>query len=417
MRFQGIDKKVKYEYLFIICTGIYALFTVFDLLFFGKDAVQWEILLGGNDFIADFTNVIGYASNRNPYDSTMVFGLHERAYPPLQYVLSYFLSTSVPNMQDYYEIGDFTILYMNTKIALLYVFYAAFSVIGFFELVRRYKNGSNLIKTLTALFLTLSFPIILAIERGNSILPVMVFVFVFLCFYDHDNRALREMAFIALALAAALKIAPAFLGILLIMDKRWKEAIRTVVYGLLLFFLPFLFFEGGFANVPLFFRNLSLQTTEYARSPDCTLKGFVINFYADFAFENLDTLTVVCTVLTILFCVLMFVAAFLTNRKSDRLLYLSLIMLLLPSHTESYCIAFLIPALIAFLNESEKKHADLYIILGGCLCMCSLGGILGRLVFNYHNGLLVLIICAVIKSVEVIVKRLVMKNKSAELIY
>ena len=89
------DKKKAYEYFFIICVLSYALFTVLDLLIVGKSALQWSLLWDGEDFIADFTNVIGYSAERDPYNHTLVYGLGEKAYPPLQYVVTYFLSRSI----------------------------------------------------------------------------------------------------------------------------------------------------------------------------------------------------------------------------------------------------------------------------------------------------------------------------------
>ncbi|MCR5615177.1 MAG: DUF2029 domain-containing protein [Saccharofermentans sp.] len=416
MNLHGIDQKRKYEYFFIICIGAYVLFTIFDFMIC-KGAVQWETLLNGRDFIADYTNVIGYASNRNPYDSTIANGLQERAYPPLQYVFSYLVSLTVPDMQYYYDIQDFTGMYMNTQVAMLYLLFVVISVIGIFELVRGFKNGSNLVKTLTALALTLSFPVLITIERGNSVLIVIVFVLFYLCFYDHDNRVLREMAFIALALAAGIKLMPAVLGVLLIIEKRWKEVIRTVIYGLASFFLPFLFFEGGFKNVPLFFRNLSLQLEAYKFIPDCTLRGFILTYFPDYAYDNIDSVKTICTVVTLLICTLMLVASFLTKRKGDRLVYLCMLLIIMPSHSASYNLLYLFPCMIALLNETDKLKLDLFILLGGCLSICTLGGPLGSILVNWHVGLLIIIICAIVKSVEVIVKRLDKKNKDAELIY
>ena len=405
-----IDKKNQYEYWFILCLSSYVLFTIFDLLLFGKDAIQWHILYNGYDFIADYTNVIGYASNLNPYNSTMVFGLHERAYPPLQYLVSYFISTNVSDINIYYDAQNFTSLYVEPKVTFLYLLFVIISVVGFFECIRVYKNGSEIIRTLTALSLSLSFPIIFTIERGNSILAVIVFVLFYLCFYDHDNRFLRELAFIALAIAAAIKMSPAILGVLLLFEKRWRDAIRTVIYGLLLFFMPFLFFKDGFNNIPLFFRNLSLQLEAYKYDSGCTIKGYIIYFSPYFVYDNFETINTICSVITVLICILLLLAAFLTKRKCDRLLYLLLILIILPSHSAMYCILYIIPCLVAFLNECDKKTLDKYILLGGVFCVCRLGGDIGMLLINAHNGLLIILLCAIIKSFETVIVTFKSKN-------
>ena len=398
------DKKLKYEYCFILCLSVYIIYSICDLVFCGISALQWRVLNNGGDFIADFTNVIGYSAERDPYNHTIVYGLHEKAYPPLQYVFSYLISNTISDKQHYYDIANFTSMFNESKITMLYIVFTCITMICIFECIRSYKNGTNCIKTLTALCITLSFPFIFIIERGNSLLAVFLFIMFYFRFYNDKNKLLRELSFISLALAAAIKLTPAILGVLLLMERRWKEAIRTIIYGVILFFVPFSFFDGGFGNIPLFIRNLGLQLDKYKYEAGCTLKGYLLHYYPYFSAENFNTLSAVCSVITIIVCVLMLFAAIFTHRKCDRLLYLCLIMIILPSHSGAYCIVYIVPAIIAFLNEDKEKKLilDKYIILGGCFCFCEIGGYLGHSILNYHNGLLILVVCSVVKSVEVV---------------
>lgn len=78
-------------------------------------------------------------------------------------------------------------------------------------------------------------------ERGNIIYLAVINSIFFLVNYQSENKIIREMSFIALAIAAALKGFPALLGILLLYDKRHKEAIRLIVHGVIFSFLPFCF--------------------------------------------------------------------------------------------------------------------------------------------------------------------------------
>lgn len=418
-----IDKKKQYEIAFIACIFAYIVFYICDFLIKGLNAIQWSTLWNGHDFIADFTNVIGYSSDRDPYGHNIINGLEERAYPPLQYLISYFLSKSIYNQQHFYDIHYDTLsnsnMYIETKTAMLYLLFIAVSIISLFECIKTYKNGSKYIKTLTAFAVTLSYPIIFIMERGNSILAVFVFVLFYLCFYNNDNKILRELSFISLALAAAFKLTPALLGIFLVMEKRWKEAFRTIIYGIVLFLFPFLFFKGGFNNIPLFFRNLSLQLNAYSIEDGCTIKGYFIYYFPDLFDNYTSTVKTICSIATVLICILFLLAAFITKRKCDRLLYICLVLIILPSHSGTYCIVYIIPALLALLNEENKKSLDKYIILGGCFCLCELGGDTGSLIINYHNGLLIIVLCSLIKSTETIIAYIQTKstNKEANLIY
>ena len=394
-----LDKKHMHELFFIMCLLLYELFSIVDILIRGVNSIQWRVLYYGYDFIADYTNVIGYSSLRDPYNHTIVYGLHEKGYPPLQYCFSYLLSNNTTDIQTYYEIHNYTSMYADTRIMMLYIILTVIAVVILYESIRRYKNGSGFVKTLTAIAISLSFPIIFTIERGNSMLFVIVFIMIFICFYDSKNKILCEFAFLSLALAAALKLTPAILGVILIMQKKWKEAVRTILYGIAFFILPFLFLKGGIRNFSLFLRNLSLQLDAYKEDDGCNIMGYILRYFAGYS----DSLSTVCTVITVIICFVLMIAAFYAHKNSDRLLYLCLIMLILPAHSATYCILYLIPVILAVLNESSKKKLDIYIIIGGCLCCCELGGYTGFFLINHYNGVLIILLCALIRAIETLI--------------
>ena len=73
---------------------------------------------------------------------------------------------------------------------------------------------------------------------------VLVLLIAFLLMRDSEKKVNREIALICLACAAGLKIYPALFGVLYIKEKRFKEAVRAIIYGVLIFFLPYIFFGG-----------------------------------------------------------------------------------------------------------------------------------------------------------------------------
>lgn len=85
-----------------------------------------------------------------------------------------------------------------------------------------------------------TYSVLYAIERGNIIYLSFMFLMYFIAYYQSENKVLKETAFIALALSAGLKLYPAAFGVLLLYEKRWKEAIRTIVYGILALLIPYL---------------------------------------------------------------------------------------------------------------------------------------------------------------------------------
>ena len=63
-------------------------FDVYTL--YNKTGYQLNIFfLRTGNFLADFTNVVGYSAGRDPHNSLAYAGLSEKAYLPLCYVIMY----------------------------------------------------------------------------------------------------------------------------------------------------------------------------------------------------------------------------------------------------------------------------------------------------------------------------------------
>ena len=107
-----------------------------------------------------------------------------------------------------------------------------------------------------AVFLLCSYPFWLAIERGNMSLLVLLLLMYAMSLRDSERAVEREFALILIAVAAALKLYPAIFGVLYLAQKRYKEALRLLVYGLFFFFVPFVFFDG-MAGFRIFLHNLT----------------------------------------------------------------------------------------------------------------------------------------------------------------
>lgn len=104
----------------------------------------------------------------------------------------------------------------------------------------RFTNKEKIF-LITATFFTL--PFIFAVERGNSLLWCVPLTMLFVNNYNKKEKSKRILAIVALALAASMKIYPAFFGILLVREKKWKEALTAVVVGAITMFAPFLLME------------------------------------------------------------------------------------------------------------------------------------------------------------------------------
>lgn len=313
------------------------------------------------DFIADTTNVTGYSAGLDPYNNK-INGLGEKAYPPLTYVITYLISRIV-DVNSYTD--NLVSMYKDPQFLVIYMLLTTITVVMIFTLLRTVKEGSELVKNMIAAALCLSAPFIFTFERGNTILFTAFLCTFFLFYSDSKNRILRELALISLAVAAAFKMTPAVLGIVLLYKKQFKEAVRTIIYGIIAVFGPFLFLHGGFSNIPLMFQNMSLNLSDYTSIEGCTLTASVYHFgrLLNSSYEmSQSTMDFMKNVTYIISGILLLLAPFYRN-KWKKVAAAVIVLLVLPSHSGYYCTMYLIPVIVMFLNEEKHRNVDfIYLI-------------------------------------------------------
>lgn len=206
------------------------------------------------------------------------------------------------------------------------------------------------------LFVVLAFcsaPMLFQFERANIIFVAFLFTLLFLRWYDDPNRVKRELALIALAVAAGLKIYPALFGLLLVADRRWRETARCVVYGLLSFFLPSIAFGG--VNPLKLLAGLGDMNGNVAAEGVGHKVNFSNTFTAlakAFGGEGNGTVFAVLAVLIGILCV---VALFCHTSLWKRLTLIAVFIAGVPSFSYLYVMIFFLLPTVAFLNESDSK--------------------------------------------------------------
>lgn len=356
----NLTRKYNYEKVFI--AAILILFSFFAIGFISEFAGdQANIFFAKTgDYMADYHNVAKCCAEKNIYHFGEVDTLsHEHAYPPLTYMIFYYLSKCA----NYLNLGAFEAGRGTTIGLAVSSFFMFFISALFYVILYDAYNGKKSYKFLLSMALLLSSIFIFSFERGNTIILAAGCLFFFILNYKSDNKIIRELAFIALAVAAALKAYPALFGILLIFEKQYKEAIRLAVYGLVFTFLPFLFFKGGFGNIPIWINNLSANSNVYnygvfprfnfrffaSRISDPTLKESVYRI-----FPKIDFL--LCGTATLL--------SFFHDKTWKKILQLLLVIVILPVNSAEYCGLYLFLAIILFFNEEQKTKFDwLYLAL------------------------------------------------------
>ena len=207
----------------------------------------------------DFFHSIEYVRGRQPY------AVFSTLYPPLANLFFYALFLLVPTSvsdkwtYDFAESvamrGTANDLRTTQSCFLLYIFFVVLAVLLLVALFREMLQNTQWAKG-CAFFAAFSFGVLNAVDRGNIVLLAAGLSMFFVMYRRSERAWVRELALIALAVAAGLKIYPAFLGILLLRDRDFKAAIRTVFYGIASLILPVFAFEEGIYGLKIWFKIL-----------------------------------------------------------------------------------------------------------------------------------------------------------------
>ena len=208
-----------------------------------------------NDTGMDFFHSIEYLNGNDPY------GIWKTLYPPLANLLFKVFFKFVPEVQkESWVIGFGPSVAMRCTASdlrtwmptfMLFLGTVLLTTIFIFAMVLSAFKQHNKAGAVVAICSIFSYGYIYAIERGNIIILSMACALLFVLYHDSPSYVIREIALLALAVSANLKLYPALLGFILLYKKNWKEAGRVIIYGILLFILPCLSFTGGFSNIQI----------------------------------------------------------------------------------------------------------------------------------------------------------------------
>ena len=391
-----------YELFFLISLGVLTTLWFICFIIDSKSPIVMStFFMEMNDFLADLTSAVGYSAKLDPYNNTVYMSFADKAYPPLAYTILFPLSLLF-DVDKYYKIGDFLLVYKEPAFMIVVsILLCAFFAIAFI-LIRRTKVGDSLLRTCTACVLLVSFPVLYTVERGNLILLAALLSYFFVGYYDSDNKVLKELSLISLAFAAGLKLSPALFGVILLINKKWKDSIRTVCYGLIAFFLPFFVFSGTFfSNIACFLRNIRLLTEKYANELEnsCALRGMLNNISLSLGGNEFPSVST--TILKIVFLVLLVACVLLSKRKWEQIWALSLILITIPVYSGLYSLLYLLPAVVLFLNEEKHGRTDLILLVSLLFAFNPFR--FGILSMFYQIGLLIMLLWFGARGIRLIV--------------
>ena len=231
-------------------------------------SIQTILLPDKHDAFMDFFNSVQYGFK--PYEAKVI-------YPPLINVIYGFLGRFMIIGN-----GGTYALRENQMAVLVFATYTIFLYVLLCYTIYKIKAGSTQEKALFMIILFFSLPFIFALERGNSVLIALLFLFIFVQMYERHNCKYSLMAYISLAIATGIKISPAVYGLLYIRNREFKKAVKAAIVVILLFFLPFGLTDG---NIFVLIHNI--MNTDNIR--EMVVQGYELKMVGSGIFVNLSS--------------------------------------------------------------------------------------------------------------------------------
>lgn len=357
-----LNRKIMFELAFILSMSFLGIITFFILCKSGLKQQQGIFFNNENDYFMDFFNHIKYSNERDPYNCTYL-PLCEKTYPPLSYLLLYPL-TKLFDYSNQLPGSARTTQFGIMSVVVFLVFASVLFAIILYEL----KNGYKTIRFFTVLAIFMSGIMLFSLERANIIFLSAISLAFFIINYNNENRIFRELSYIALAVAIALKIYPVIFGVILLYNKQFKEIGRLIMYTIITIFLPFLYFKGGFLNIPLLIRNAQESNDAYILNGYQYRFGIIPDGIVFGLNKNDVTIIEGLILISFILCIVTMFISWSYEKHWKTILALTCAVLNTSVTSGYYCGLYIYVPIILFLNDDNHHISDwAYFILMVCI--------------------------------------------------
>ena len=236
----------------------------------------------------------------------------------------------------------------------------------------------------------------------------------FFALYGSEKKWQREIANLCLACAVAIKVYPLLIALFFIKDRRWVDMIKTVLYSLFLLFIPFLFIDGGFANIKSIWNNFSHFNSGEGRNLELANVGF--DGFASKIGLGLFGSNLIYSLLSKVLrfgTIVMTIIVFALSKNSKKTLQIVLIAILTYALFQGVAYAYvmvsvIVPIVIFVVNYGNLSYTDKW-FYGICFLICSLQVYIVNL---FYFPTQIAMICMLFKSyVDLLLERKQQKNK------
>lgn len=354
------NKITSLDKIFIVTFVLCIIEAILYAYFFGTNGNYFYFSRIKVDPGGDFYLSIVYSSNLTPYNFAF-------PYPPLAVLFFYFvkkfnssfnaIEVNLENFQYYLD----NIISNCTTYKIIFLLVTILVLISLFFIIYKVllEDKSELLSIVIAILLVLNSGYLSALFRGNTILVCIPLVLYFIIFCNNSDFTLNMLAIFLLSVAINIKPYVAIYAALYLFNKRYKYICYTAIFTALLFFIPMFFLNGEYhTNVYLFFKKM-LSFYGYNN-----MIGFSSLINSIFKINNTQIFfRILILFFGLVFCGIIFLTGFRAKKHWQKVLSLTLILILLPQNY-GYILSFMMIPLLFFLKEeSSLKGFNLIIML------------------------------------------------------
>jgi len=303
----------------------------------------------GTNLFGDFTNNLHYPT----HDGGPYYDSYWATFPPFAYTLYYLVNVCFTRANRSIELVAYVLVTTLSAVSMLY------AVRRVWETYSSSKNAGIQAFGLS-LCLLLSGVSFYTIERGNSVFNVMILLLFVMYLRVAKEGWKRELALLLIAAAAGIKMYPALFGLLYLQEKRYREAGRLLIYGLLFFFVPFAWF-GGLDGLRQFLSNQG-SVHSLLRNDFLTSIPSVFRFFAAEMGGNMHVANAMGNVVGIMFGAVLLCCVFLTRKLWLQSLMFMSFMALVPGWSAEYMAWYMAVPCVLFLCDASQSSA----VMDGC---------------------------------------------------
>lgn len=289
---------------------------------------------------------------------------HANNYPPLALffyaVLGFLTPVKNPAMGWNGSVGR--ILRTTLEGSVINLFTILIFSFSLFLVIKEFLKNTDFTevkKTFIALVILFSGPVIYTVDRGNILSFTLVFLLLFFLYKDNENRKLQVFSYFCLAVAANLKYYPAIFGLLLIKEKKYKDALLCAFFGAFIFgfsLVMFIITTRIHFHESIFRINIIKEVYYCVKNALSMSSSQAGNIFAGSSYTSIQNVGN---------GIVKFIDHFINKEKSLRLWYV------IPSFLGT---SFFISLLFSLFLVKEKWISALTISLVCCLCFNSASG-------------------------------------------